>query len=1127
MRAEIISVGTELLLGDILNTNARFLSQELAALGYTVYYQTVVGDNALRLRALLQEAKERSDVLVLTGGLGPTEDDLTKETVAEVFGDYLVPDAEELAKINAYFKARGRQMSENNRKQAMVPRSGRKLPNENGTAPGAFFRQGRKYAFLLPGPPAEMEPMFQKEVRPLLEAMQDASIRSLTLRVVGMGESDLEVKVASLLEGDNPTAALYAKTGEVHIRITAKADTADMADVMCAEYADLFRKLLGDLIYSDSGDDLETTVVEALIAHDETIATAESCTGGLLSERITSVPGASAVFGFGAVTYANEVKHELVGVSNRTLRRYGAVSSQVAAEMAYGAARRGVTDYGVGITGIAGPDGGSEQKPVGLVYIAVSMGGQVFIRKMTMHGRSRDVVRYMATQNALDMVRLLIAGKPVPDAKQFSRSQQADYERVGRPKHKAGFAGRALGAVLLVALILALILGALYFSRGTPEEAADMAFPAAQGLRYGTPEYTAAAEELVAQTAAENPSVVGFVALPYPQVEGLVAQAAVEQAALDEAPRRAGNENMALVASTALPARTPANTVVLGGETFTPLLKLADTEQAKQLSTFTYYTSRDAKVYTIFAVFLVDENETQPDGFDPAATSLAPYEDFLTFALGTKMRSLYEVGALLAQGDSFMSLAVADPAVAGRTLYVCGRLMPPEESVEVLPPATVAGAPLMPAAYYQAGGKTPPDTAALYTQWLGWYINQGAENQQLQYLAGMPAADAVPLVPVPVEVAEAESDATASETGSSSSAAGTAQGNDIWVVDTSAKNGLGPALAMADAVSSSVSVAGSSSAVSSTAASTVSGASSTGQSDSDSAADAASEAPEEAPEEVTAEPEPEPPEFVRADPALLTVTMNGVRVTDPVADVLAQICQQEAASVSSPEAIKALAVAAHSWILNQQAAGDAAPAVRGMSYTPEVYAAVAEVAAVVVSADEEAPAFTPFFALAAKGTNEPDAVWGVSRAYLKTVPSRYDQGLADWRRIYTLEAEEVSEMLEAALGMQAPAGVPPEGWITDIVTNDGGYVTSMQVFGTEVSGSWFWQRGLVKDGKQILRSPAFEMEYTGGEFVITCYGSGHGCGMSLAGAEGQAREGKSYEQILAWYYPDTKLIPWE
>ncbi len=417
MRAEIISVGTELLLGDIVNTNAQFLAQELAGLGYEVYYQTVVGDNRARLRKLIGEARERSELLVFTGGLGPTDDDLTKETVAEAFGDVLVRDAEEEVKLEHFFKKRGLSMTENNRKQALVPKRGQKITNPNGTAPGAYFRQGGKFAILLPGPPREMQPMFTEQVVPLLAAMQDSAIRSLTLRVFGLGESELESRVAEYLNGSNPTAALYAKTGEVHIRITAKAESAEAAEAMCEDYARLFLRTLGDLVYSVNGDNLETTCVKLLIEEGATLATAESCTGGLLGERITGVPGASAVYGYGCITYANEAKHDMLRVRNATLSQYGAVSSQVAAEMAFGAAARAGDTYGMAITGIAGPDGGSTEKPVGLVYIALAHGREVLVKKMNAPDRGREHVRHMATQNALDMLRRQLLGLHVAGAR--------------------------------------------------------------------------------------------------------------------------------------------------------------------------------------------------------------------------------------------------------------------------------------------------------------------------------------------------------------------------------------------------------------------------------------------------------------------------------------------------------------------------------------------------------------------------------------------------------------------------------------------------------------------------------------------------------------------------------------
>ena len=360
MEAEIIAVGTELLLGDILNTNAQFLSRELAALGITVHFQTVVGDNPARLESVVRQARGRSDLLVFSGGLGPTEDDLTKQTVARAFGDTLRFDEAELEKIRAFFTAWGRTMPENNKKQAMVPTHGRKIPNANGTAPGMIFEDQAapgKYAVLLPGPPKELQPMFLNSVKPWLAAMSDSVLHSVTLRVTGVGESHLESRIDHLLENANPTAAVYAKTAEVVIRITAKAASEDEARRVCLDYAKHFYDILGDCVYAMDADSLEEVVVKELAARGLTVATAESCTGGMLSQRITAVPGASGVFAYGACTYANDIKEKMLGVRHETLEAYGAVSPETAAEMARGVRKAAGADFGVGITGIAGHAG--------------------------------------------------------------------------------------------------------------------------------------------------------------------------------------------------------------------------------------------------------------------------------------------------------------------------------------------------------------------------------------------------------------------------------------------------------------------------------------------------------------------------------------------------------------------------------------------------------------------------------------------------------------------------------------------------------------------------------------------------------------------------------------------------
>lgn len=430
MEAEIIAVGTELLLGDILNTNAQFLSRELAGLGINVHYQTVVGDNPARLKSVIDIARGRSDLLVFSGGLGPTDDDLTKQTVAAAFGDTLRFDPAEMAKIETFFAAWGRTMTENNRKQAMVPVHGRKLNNANGTAPGMLFEDAaaHKYAVLLPGPPQELQPMFLAEVKPWLASLSSCVLRSTVLRVMGIGESHLETLVAPLLAAENPTAALYAKTAEVIIRITAKAADAAGAEALCENTAARFAALLGDCLYARDAENLETVTVQALADAHRTVATAESCTGGLLAQRLTSVSGASAVFGTGAVTYENAAKQRMLGVKAETLAAYGAVSSETAAEMACGIRAAAGADFGVGITGIAGPTGGTPEKPVGTVYVAAADAARVFVQKLVITNRTRDTVRSIAAQHALDMIRRLALDLPQPLCQQFA---------AGAPAHMA------------------------------------------------------------------------------------------------------------------------------------------------------------------------------------------------------------------------------------------------------------------------------------------------------------------------------------------------------------------------------------------------------------------------------------------------------------------------------------------------------------------------------------------------------------------------------------------------------------------------------------------------------------------------------------------------------------------
>ena len=414
MNAEIISVGTELLLGQVVNTDTAIVAQELSALGINLLYSAVVGDNVERLRHAVDTAISRSELLIMTGGLGPTTDDLTKETTAACAGKKLVLHQPSLERIQNYFNEK--HVSENQEKQAWLPEGCAVFQNDNGTAPGcAFQAQSGCTVIMLPGPPSELEPMLKNYVVPFLKKGQEHVIVSHNVHIYGRGEAPVAQLLDDLMNGENPTLAPYAKEGECYMRVTAKAPTVEEADEMCRPLIEEIRRRVGDFVYSVDVESLEELVVGELAAQGKTLATAESCTGGLLSKRITDVAGASAVFHMGVVTYANQAKEDLLGVSHETLERWGAVSSQTAREMAQGIVRRSQADLGIGITGIAGPDGGTAEKPVGLIYIALSDGECTWVTKRHPIGRtkSRAWHRHCAASQALDMVRRYLEGLPV------------------------------------------------------------------------------------------------------------------------------------------------------------------------------------------------------------------------------------------------------------------------------------------------------------------------------------------------------------------------------------------------------------------------------------------------------------------------------------------------------------------------------------------------------------------------------------------------------------------------------------------------------------------------------------------------------------------------------------------
>lgn len=406
MKAEIITVGTEILLGDILNTNCRYLSRELAAMGIEMYYQITVGDNEERLLKTLEESLNRSDIVICTGGLGPTEDDITKEVCAKYFGYELELHKSSLDAMIERFKHMNRVPTKNNEKQAYFPKEAYVLKNDNGTAPGCIMEKEGKMIVVLPGPPKEMESMFENYVKPYLSKLTDDVIESEVLRIIGVGESKVENDILDIIDSQtNPTIATYAKGYECTLRITAKAKSVEEAKELIKPMSDEMKRRFGQSLYATGETSIEEVVSKMLVENNLKIAVAESCTGGMVSASLINYPGISSVFMEGCVTYSNEAKMKSLGVKKETLDVYGAVSDKCAKEMASGVAARYNTNIGIATTGIAGPDGGTDEKPVGLVYFGIYINGKVISKKYVFNG-DRQGVRERATRTILNDLRL-------------------------------------------------------------------------------------------------------------------------------------------------------------------------------------------------------------------------------------------------------------------------------------------------------------------------------------------------------------------------------------------------------------------------------------------------------------------------------------------------------------------------------------------------------------------------------------------------------------------------------------------------------------------------------------------------------------------------------------------------
>ena len=711
MKAEIIAVGTELLMGTSENTNALFLSRKLALMGYEVHHQSVVGDAEQDIIDAVRIAVSRSRLTILTGGLGPTDDDMTKEAVAKAFGFQLVEDAEVLEEIRAYFESKKAVMSENNIKQAQIIKGGEILKNPNGTAPGIYIEGKEKLIVLMPGPPREMEPMFDKELVPRLEKYDNAHVATASVHVFGIAESELEEKVKDLLYGENPTAALYAKTGEVHINISARSNTKTNAKALVDKEIKSLKERIGDCVYCTDGSELHETVVKLLEETGIKISLAESCTGGLLSSKITEVDGASKVFEYGMSAYADWVKQKSLNVDSAVIRRYTSVSSVTAAEMAKGAFENGQADIGVGITGIAGPTSGDYvDKPVGLVYIAVADEEHVIVKKFNFTAsRGRNYIREMCVKNALDMVRRFVLGLPIEGARQFEEKQLADLDRE-KPRSKGSIAAqRALVTVVCAATVLgSVVLAAQSIKQKIDENVYDSI---KQTYSETSLESNAKEIDFTALTAS-NSDTVGWLWSDNFAIDSVVVGRRSDSYYAERDFRGNTSSLGCLHVSEAQNLSDDADNVVIFGSSadsaqmFGPLKLMVDRNYLVSNYLFNYSTASSVGSYQVVSVFYANS--------DPASGEVQDFyldddfetnDEFVRFVTDAKIRSIINIETPIVYGDRFITLVTDLEDWAGARLVVVARRV--ADGADTTLPATVISknmAPLYPSMYHTITG---------------------------------------------------------------------------------------------------------------------------------------------------------------------------------------------------------------------------------------------------------------------------------------------------------------------------------------------------------------------------------------------------------------------------------------
>ncbi len=731
IQAEIITVGDELLHGRTENTNSSFLARELQKLGFTVTNQTTVADSAADIVASLRTAVGRSSIIVYTGGLGPTDDDMTKETISKAIGMPLVEDPGTLERIRAFFESRGREMKDNNRKQAMVPKGAEILENDNGTAPGIYIRRGSQVIILLPGPPHEMMPMFTEKAAPLLSEMSDQSICSRTLGVFGIGESELENMIKDYLYRDDPHAALYAKEGDVEISITSFGATQEQADSKADELIAQLREILGGNIYTESGETLAETAVRKLTEKKQLVATAESCTGGMVAQMITDVAGSSAVFEYGLTSYGDWVKGANLGVDSSLLKKYTAVSPAVAAEMARGARRNGRATYGVATTGIAGPGVGSYlDKEVGEVYIAVCDRKKTVVKEFRFGDmRNRDNIRKLAAKNALDMLRRYMDGIPIEGGVEFSNRKIADPNQADNPRSLAGLLARKAVSIIVAGGIAG---AAGYYSIRSVQAMSERSTYDRLEKQYSemVVEDSSAA---FAELSGRNSDFCGWISNEGGDIDSVVVAGRKDDFYSTHDFLKGSNRLGCSYATAGMPQEEiPANLAVRSSGDgkdvlFDHLEDYRSAEYASAHQVLTFRTGDFTARYRVVSAFLLDE----PGGLDDVfyRSDLSDPDDYYKYVTNLKSRSFYDVSYPITTGDSFITLYIPCDDWDGAFLVVCGCLIEDEDREE---PAYIENdVVLYPNTWYELKGiQSGINMASEEDRWYEWVLNNTEEKKQ-------------------------------------------------------------------------------------------------------------------------------------------------------------------------------------------------------------------------------------------------------------------------------------------------------------------------------------------------------------------------------------------------------------